>query len=180
MPAQTIQFEVDFSQVEDHSLFLAKWPEETEKKIGARLKELFIQAIALMQRGIIPTLPRGATGLLKQSYAGIEVTGEGIDIQAFFGSTAAHAPYVEEGTRPHFPPSKDLILWVIRKLGIREGAEQVAFLVARAIAGQGKKGQKGGTRAQRQVANWLGENEQRLLDGIIRGLDIIWEEAIAA
>jgi len=43
---------------------------------------------------------------------------------------------VREGTRPHFPPYRALIPWVIRKLGIsnEKEAARVAYLVARKIS----------------------------------------------
>lgn len=50
-----------------------------------------------------------------------------------------HAPFMEYGTRPHFPPTKPLMLWAMRK-GIaadEQEAKGVAFAIARKIAKDG-------------------------------------------
>jgi hypothetical protein len=173
MTQPSIEFEIDFSQVEKHPLFAANMPKEMEAKVSKRLKELFITILARMEQEIIPTLPRGATGLLRQSYAGSEIRGKGLDIVGIFGSTISYAPFVEEGTQPHFPPSSALVLWVRRRLGIGfPRADSVAYMIARAISFRG-------TKAQKQVATWLAKNEKRVLDKwIIAGLDDIWEEMV--
>lgn len=49
------------------------------------------------------------------------------------GSTAKHAPYIEFGTRPHFPPLDKIRAWCIRK-GIDPGA---AYPIAKKIAKYG-------------------------------------------
>lgn len=51
-----------------------------------------------------------------------------------------YAPYVEGGTRPHFPPAANLQPWVERVLGL-SGAEarHKAFLIARAISRRGTR-----------------------------------------
>jgi hypothetical protein len=52
-----------------------------------------------------------------------------------------YAAAVEEGTRPHMPPSSALLLWVKQKLHVSEEkqAMSIAFLIARAIAKRGTK-----------------------------------------
>lgn len=51
---------------------------------------------------------------------------------------APHAPHMEYGTRPHFPPLKPLIEWAIRKFGVSESeARGIAWVVAKKISEDG-------------------------------------------
>jgi len=52
---------------------------------------------------------------------------------------APHAPFMEYGTRPHFPPIAPLADWAIRKgmADTQEEADEVALAVARKIAKHG-------------------------------------------
>lgn len=170
--AEPLQITINDREISQHPIFQKDWNEESIALIHIRLIELFIAAINFMQRGIIPKLPRGATKLLQQSYAGTEVRGEGLDVRGVFGSTSPYAPSIEDGQRPHFPPPNNLVLWVRRKLGVSmDEAPGVAFAVARKISKRGTKGQK-------QVQTWLDQNQDQLLDSIIRGLDGILEEMV--
>lgn len=53
-----------------------------------------------------------------------------------------YAAYVETGTGPHFPPIAPLVLWVSRRLGVRDEkqATSIAFAIARTIARRGTFG----------------------------------------
>ena len=62
--------------------------------------------------------------------AGMLVHGE-----VFTGAQAPYAEYIEEGTRPHFPPRAPMELWAQRKLG----DARLWFVVARAIARRGTR-----------------------------------------
>lgn len=91
------------------------------------------------------------TGLLRAS---IEL--ERKPLRAWIGSTRRHAAPMEEGARPHWPPHEPIVNWVWRnrgRLGIttpsgrpargaaaRRRAEDVAFLVRRAISRRGLEG----------------------------------------
>ena len=72
------------------------------------------------------------TGRLKASISSKVKTTE-----AEIGTNVFYAPYVEFGTRPHFPPSSALEGWA-RKHGFGPGG---GFLVARAISRRGTKKQ---------------------------------------
>jgi hypothetical protein len=51
---------------------------------------------------------------------------------------APHFPFMEYGTRPHFPPVAPLIVWATRKFGVDEAeAEAIAWAVAKKIAKEG-------------------------------------------
>jgi len=52
---------------------------------------------------------------------------------------APHAPFMEYGTRPHFPPLAPLADWAIRKglADTEEEADEIALAIARKIAARG-------------------------------------------
>jgi len=55
---------------------------------------------------------------------------------------APHAPYIEYGTRPHWPPIEPLAAWAVRVLQVPKAeARQVGFLIARKIAAVGTEPQ---------------------------------------
>lgn len=58
-------------------------------------------------------------------------------LSAVIGSDAKHAPFVEFGTRPHFPPVAPLERWAKVKLG-KPG---LGFVIAKKIARKGTKAQ---------------------------------------
>lgn len=83
--------------------------------------------------------PVGATGILRASI-GTRVT-LGADAthlargEVFTGAQAPYAVYVEEGTRPHWPPRAPIELWAQRVLG----SARRWFVVARAISRRGTR-----------------------------------------
>ena len=85
-------------------------------------------ATLLVTRGAKQNAPVD-TGRLRASITP-EVRGEGEDMIGVVGSNVVYAPYVELGTRPHFPPLAALEVWARR-----HGTS--AFLVARAISQRG-------------------------------------------
>lgn len=53
---------------------------------------------------------------------------------------APHAPFVEYGTRPHWPPTQPILDWVKAKFGLTgQQAEQAAFSIRAKIAAHGTK-----------------------------------------
>jgi hypothetical protein len=64
-------------------------------------------------------------------------------VEGFIGANAAHAPYIEYGTKPHFPNPDAIVGWVQAKMGLRgKEAVSVAWRVARKIAKRGTKAQQ--------------------------------------
>lgn len=56
-------------------------------------------------------------------------------------SSQFYAPYFEFGTKPHFPPTEPLALWLQRKYGLTaEDAKRQSYAVALAISKRGTKG----------------------------------------
>lgn len=96
--------------------------------------------------GLVEEIAEGArqhtpvnTGLLRASIA-TRVTlgtpaGTLVHGEVFTGQQAPYAQFVEQGTRPHFPPRAPLELWAQRVLGDR----RLWFVVARAIARRGTR-----------------------------------------
>jgi len=58
---------------------------------------------------------------------------------ALVAADAPHAPFMEFGTRPHFPPTAPLAEWAYRKglADSEEEAQGIAFSIARKIATRG-------------------------------------------
>jgi len=80
------------------------------------------------------------TGVLRASIATDVTTGTSLSAAirgtVFTGAQAPYAPYVEEGTAPHWAPLGPLLLWSRRVLG----NERAAYAVQRAIARRGTRG----------------------------------------
>lgn len=88
--------------------------------------------------------PVGATGFLK-SGTHAEMHGDVSLHQEVIGVSPPADVYsgpVEDGTRPHMPPSSALLLWVKKKLGVgdEKQAKSIAFAIAKAISRRGTKG----------------------------------------
>lgn len=88
-------------------------------------------------------------GKLKSSIAP-DVRAEGREVQGVVGSNLKYAPYVELGTRPHFPPLAALETWA-RRHGT------TAYAVALAIA-------KRGTKAHKYLERALESNRNKIQD----------------
>lgn len=88
------------------------------------------------------------TGRLRASIVP-EVTHSGNEIVGVVDSNVAYAPFMELGTRPHWPPIGALEVWA-RRHGT------TAFLVARAIA-------RRGLRARRYLQRALEDNVDRII-----------------
>lgn len=91
------------------------------------------------QRLVVSETPRGATGDLRGSVV-TELRGQPARRVGVVTSSKFHAPIVERGRQPgRRPPTEALVLWVVRKLGIRDRREArgVAFVIARKIGQRG-------------------------------------------
>ena len=100
-----------------------------------------LEKLGLVGSALLSSLsPVGATGNLAAGMT-FEVQGGAVEIFASPPADVYSAP-VDLGTRPHFPPSEALLLWVQRKLhiGDEKQARQIAFLIARKISKSGTKG----------------------------------------
>jgi len=95
------------------------------------------KSVHLLEGEIKKNTPVGVAGQLRSSI-GTEVKSLGGGVRGIVGSPLSYAPYVEEGTKPHFPPVSALERWCELKLGDR----RLAFVVARAISRRGTKAVK--------------------------------------
>ena len=110
-------------------------PQIARKELGKALKD---SALAIEAQ----TKPRTPVnfGQLRNSMSasGGAIDGpsfQGNNIRVSYGSNVKYAPFMELGTRPHFPPRDALKNWARYKLG----NESLWFLVARKIARSGTK-----------------------------------------
>lgn len=110
---------------------------EIEQKIaethGSEMLAAIRTATLLVQRDAKRLAPVD-TGRLRASITP-SVSQYGETIEGVVGSNVTYAPYMELGTRPHWPPPGALAVWA-RRHGTSE------FLVARAIARRGTKARK--------------------------------------
>ena len=93
------------------------------------------------------------TGRLRSSITP-EIRARGNDVLGVAGSNVLYAPYVETGTRPHFPPPAALRVWA-RRHGVS------AYAVAVGISRRGTKGvlymQRAFDQNQGQIKRLIGD-----------------------
>jgi len=75
-------------------------------------------------------------------------------------SDAPHAVFIERGTRPHWPPSKPLVLWAVRKFGYDDGP-RIAYFVRKKIAEKGTAPRRVAERATPRVGEAFVEAAMR-------------------
>lgn len=98
------------------------------------------------------------TGRLRASITP-EVRQHGPTVQGVVGSNVVYAPYMELGTRPHFPPLQALEPWA-RRHGMK--AWHVALSIARK-----------GTKARRYLRRALEDNAAKIFNKIGRAVNKI-------
>lgn len=87
--------------------------------------------------------PVGATGFLKaDTYAEMHTDAPLHEVIGVSPPADVYAGPVEDGTRPHMPPTSALLLWVKKKLQVSDekAAQSIAFAIAKTIARRGTKG----------------------------------------
>ena len=130
---------------------------------GSPMIQAMRDATMLMLRDAKINVPVN-TGQLRASILP-EVAQRGETVQGVVGSNVVYAPFVELGTKPHWPPRRPIIYWTMRKLQLR-GAELRAAVrgIRRKIAHHGTKGQK-----------YLEKAFEKNRDAVIRLMcDAIW------
>ena len=129
--------------------------EELEAKFAKGKEYMYGAALTALRRiggVLVPAIkartPIGATSHLR-NYTVFQVLGTMEDMRLEVRQSASsesgffYGVAVRQGTRPHFPPYRALIPWVMRKLGIptEKEAARVAYLVARKISRVGTPAQ---------------------------------------
>ena len=140
---------------------------EAQKDIERKLREMTGGPMVQTMRSATMMIHRDAklnapvdTGRLRASIMPSVVAAED-KIQGIVGSNVKYAPYVELGTRPHWPPIAALETWA-RSHGTS------AFLVARAIA-------RRGTKAHKFLQRAFESNQTRIVTMIERAVKKITE-----
>ncbi len=122
------------------------WDELVEK-FGESREELLVflnNVLRKFGKELVPEVkketPYGAKGKLRKTTV-FQVIGKGDDMRmeirqsSFSKKGFPYGVAVRLGTKPHFPPSSELVPWVMAKLGVAsQQAPGVAFLVARKIS----------------------------------------------
>jgi len=137
---------------------LGNFEKRETKNVRQVVKESAIFCSGKAKKNLSQPYPEGAidTGQLRNNITYEEIiTQEGITYRV--GTNVSHAPFIEFGTKPHFPPLGDethgLIRWVIRHMGAAKGktpvfgkvkkadrvdkARSIAFAIAKKIAKYG-------------------------------------------
>lgn len=99
------------------------------------------------------------TGRLRASITP-DVQVQGDIVLGIVGSNVTYAPYIEYGTRPHFPPVGALEVWASR-----HGME--AYVVARAISRRGTKAQAFLMPAFEKSQSYIERRIGQAVEGII-------------
>ena len=122
-----MKFKVELTGGKEISDLLKRAPKEKEAEIRAEVGRTALD-IRTSAMGYVRSKGIHDTGFLGNDSILAEFSST--TIEAEVGSTAKYAPYVEFGTRPHWPPPEPLEAWA-RKRGIE------VFLVQKAIAEHG-------------------------------------------
>jgi phage gpG-like protein len=112
---------------------LAEAKQKMEQVAGDLAGDDFKKQMQLVTLMVLKTAREEApvnTGRLKNSLTGEVTVSRDNIVQGVVGTNVTYGPYMELGTRPHFPPLAALQVWA-RRHGIP------VFLVARAIARRG-------------------------------------------
>lgn len=165
--APAVSLDIGTGEIMAHELFRdpEKWTKDLIKRINEDIGAAFKRWIARMVAEIIPTISRGATGDLQDSYRGTPVIGKGIDVRASFVSNILYAAFHEFGTGPHFPPVDALVDWVIAKGMVNAGDPDylirgVAFLIARVIS-------RRGAIPGNELEDWFAKNEVKIIKEVV-------------
>lgn len=123
-------------------------PDELERAVVKGLQSTAMRGVSVVV-GEIEKAKAVDSAALKQS-VGYKKVADGADIKV----DAPHAPFVEYGTRPHWPPLEPLILWATRKLGLSEkDAESAARAIQVKISKKGTPPKKFMAKAMRQITS---------------------------
>lgn len=141
---------------------LIKVQRETERKLmaltGPPMVRAMRDAALLVQRDAKLGAPVDRGKLRASITPAIESHKD--EVVGVVGSNVEYAPYMELGTKPHWPPPGALAVWA-RRHGIPE------FLVARSIARKGTKArrylQKAVTKNKREIIQRLNAAVKRIV-----------------
>lgn len=110
-------------------------PKEVEAAVIRGLRSAALRGVGFVVEEIDRAEPYPAVnfGTLRQSTHWAPLS-KGAQVY----NDAPHFPFMEYGTRPHFPPIAPLVVWATRKFGVDEmEAEGIAWAVAKKISREG-------------------------------------------
>lgn len=99
--------------------------------IGLDLVSISVDYMNRKDMNVDGTLRKSVAALIKKVRKGLQLE---------FGANTNYALYVEQGTRPHWPPHKPIKRWVQKKIDPpTDELDSIAFLVQQKIAKHGTK-----------------------------------------
>lgn len=122
-----MKFKVELQGGKEISDLLKRIPKEKEAEAKAEVGDIALK-IQARAKAYLRTEPAMDTGNLANSVLA-EFSPK--EIEAEIGPTAKYGPYVEFGTRPHFPPMEALEAWA------RHHGFESAWPICKAIAERG-------------------------------------------
>ena len=157
------------------------WDDETPEQKAAQLRELedtIVENLVAAGKDIGVRIRRDA-----QSKAPVDETRlrdsitsntqkSGSRVRTSIGTNVEYARYHEEGRDPFWPPPSELRGWASRQLGDPD----LAFVVARAIAGESPSGAEGGIEEKRFLRDALQENEDWANDRFKQAIQSAYDE----
>jgi len=133
----------DFFQIDDEDIeqLLELLERDYEEVVAQEAGPLMKASVELARAEVVARTPVGVAGNLRGSIAG-DIRGRWPELEGEVMTPLVYGEVIERGRQPRqkWPPQDAIELWVRRKLGISDGAEQVAFLIARKIGRKGFKG----------------------------------------
>ena len=148
----------------DYTITVTGWDELIKKcndpaVLGEPMRDFFTKSTLEIQRDTQELTPVD-TGRLRASFTSM-VDPSPMPLFGQMGTVVEYAPYVEFGTRPHFPPISALRAW-----GASHGINP--YLVARAIARRGTRArlmlQTAINNNMSNLNTWLGEAARSIED----------------
>jgi len=125
---------------------------------GAPILDAMRDSVLIITRGAKQNAPVD-TGRLRASITpGVSETSDGAE--GVVGSNVAYAPYMEFGTRPHWPPISAMEPWASRH-------GTVGFLVARSIALHGIKPRRFLQMAFESNQGWIVKRFARAVNEVV-------------
>ncbi|HRV02399.1 MAG TPA: hypothetical protein P5539_11965 [Mesotoga sp.] len=131
-------------KLEGHRM-LASWKSRALTSVESYVDEIIVGRLIEAKYEAIDTLKQNDNIVThelahEKSFEIVKTKGGQLTTSWYLTNTAPHAPYVERGTRPHYPPLRALIDFVVRKHGLSEReAWPVAVEIQKTIGTKGTK-----------------------------------------
>lgn len=134
----------------------------------AELRTAMGQSVVGVATAAKKAAPVGVSGEMRASITSQVKMMTPPNVEGVVGSPLPYALYMEEGTRPHYPPIGALLLWVQRV--INPGNDRQIYAVAKGV--QRAIGRRG-TRARKFLAGAFDDNQNKIVGYFDKALDRI-------